>query len=155
MNLIPATTAPWGDVSAWLMPEDGGAARIARTARVYDHARVSGNAEVYGDARVSDNARISDNADVSGNADIRQTDDYLTVGPVGTARETLTLHRDLKLGIRINRGCFSGSLDEFMAKLTECPEHQLYRQIVPGLYAGLRNRMTPLSQEERCLNVAE
>ena len=137
MNLIPATTAPWGDVSAWLMPEDGGAARIARTARVFDHARVSGNAEVYGDAQVS------------GDADIRQTDDYLTVGPIGTTCATLTLHRDLKLGIRINRGCFSGSLEEFMARLTECPEHLDYAEMIPVLCKILQRRMTAWPTLER------
>ena len=148
MQMIPATTAPWGDVSAWLMPEDGGAARIAQTAQVSGDAEVSGNALVAGDARISGNAQVFGYALVSGHADIRKTDDYLTVGPVGTARETLTLHRDLKLGIRINRGCFSGSLDEFLAKLTECPEHIAYRKLLPVLHEILTTRMTPVNKED-------
>ena len=75
------------------------------------NARVSGNAHVYGNARVSGNAHVYGNAQVSGNANI------LTVGPIGSRGATLTICTDSKLGVHYSTGCFSGSRDEFLAKV--------------------------------------
>ena len=141
MKLIPAPTAPWGEMSDWLTVEGESGVRIQTSALVYGNAQVSGDARVYGNALVSGSARVSGNAQVYGSRD------YLTIGPLGTRFDTLTLHRDTMIGVRVNTGCFSGTVDEFMARLTEHPEHKLYAAIIPALHAGLVARMTPLDPE--------
>jgi hypothetical protein len=168
MKLVPATSAPWGNLSDWLMPESGGEARIATSANIFDMATVSGSAIVHGSARVFgfasvcghaqiyDSTVISDSAIVGGSAcvygharirrdgDIRQTADYMVIQSVGNEDASLTIHRDTKIGVRVNRGCFSGTLTEFMTKLTDSPAHEFYRQIVPLMVEELTRRMTPL-----------
>ena len=86
---------------------------------VFDNARVYGNAEVYGNARVSGNAKVSGNACVygnavvSGDAFIAKTSDYLVIGPAKSSGRFTTAHRDSKIGVRVNCGCFSGTVHEF------------------------------------------
>ena len=132
--------------NAWVY----GNACVYGNAWVYDNARVSGNAwvsdnaRVYGNARVYDNARVSGNAWVSGDGDLKSTDDYITLGPIGTRKSYITLHRDRAICVRIVAGCWNGTLDEFLALLTDCREHDEYRQLVPAMHAILLSRMTPL-----------
>jgi hypothetical protein len=59
-----------------------------------------GDAWVYGDARVSGDALVSGNAEV------------LWLSKVGSENGTLTAYKS-KTGIKVNRVCFSGSIDEF------------------------------------------
>jgi hypothetical protein len=73
----------------------------------------------------------------------------MVIQNVGRDISSLTLHRDTKIGVRINRGCFSGTLDKFMAKLTDHPSHEFYRQIVPLMEKELRRRMTPLKGKKK------
>ena len=68
---------------------------IASTARVFDSARVFGSAVIRGDGRVS------------------KPGDYVTVGPAISSGRTTTAHRDEKLGVRVNCGCFTGTIEEF------------------------------------------
>lgn len=80
---------------------------------IFGDARVSGNAWVYGNARVYENARVSGNAWVSGNGTIEKTSDYLVIGPAKSSGRFTTAHKDSKIGIRVNCGCFSGTVKEF------------------------------------------
>ena len=64
---------------------------------VYGNAWVSGDAWVYGDARVSGDGLI------------------FWASKVGTANGTLTVFNG-KDGLIVTRGCFIGSVDEFLAK---------------------------------------
>ena len=91
---------------------------------VYGDAEVSGNAQVYGDARVSGNARVYGNAWVSGNARVRS---YAVISEckmifgasnVGSENGTLTVFNG-KDGLIVTRGCFTGTVDEFLAKSAE------------------------------------
>ena len=94
-------------------------ARVSGNAVVYGDAQVSGNAQVSGDARVYGNAevygiaRVYGNAVVSGNAIINKTSDYLVIGPAKSSGRFTTAHRDSKIGVRVNCGCFSGTVHEF------------------------------------------
>lgn len=98
---------------------------IFGNARVYRNARVSGNAQVYGDAlvygnaQVSGNAWVSGNAQVSGNGLIEKTSDYLVIGPAKSSGRFTTAHKDSKIGIRVNCGCFSGTVKEFSEAIEE------------------------------------
>ena len=91
---------------------------------VSGNAWVSGNARVYGDARVYGNARVYGDAEVSGNAWVRS---YAVISErkmifwatnVGSENGTLTVFNG-KDGLIVTRGCFTGTVDEFLAKSAE------------------------------------
>jgi UDP-3-O-[3-hydroxymyristoyl] glucosamine N-acyltransferase len=90
-----------------------GNAIIMGNAVIYGNAIICGNAIIYNDAIISGNARIS------GNADIRETSDYLVVGPAKSSEQFTTAHKDSVIGIRINCGCFSGTVNEFEVAIKE------------------------------------
>ena len=77
------------------------------------NARAYGYARVYGNARVCGNALVFGNAQVSGDGLILETSDYLVIGPAKSSGRFTTAHKDSKIGIRVNCGCFSGTVKEF------------------------------------------
>ena len=107
-----------------------GDARVYGNARVYGDAWVSGNALVYGNARVYGDARVSGdawvygNARVSGNALVRShaviSEHKMIFGAsnVGSENGTLTVFNG-RDGLIVTRGCFTGTVDEFLAKSAE------------------------------------
>ena len=80
-----------GEVGGWIEGEDN----------FSPDAQVSGNAWVSGDARVSGDALVYGDAQ------------FFLVGPLGSRRAFLTIHADIKLGVRFSTGCFSGSEYQF------------------------------------------
>jgi len=159
MRLVDcASTPPFSSEHGWKSPDGWptsfieGSALVCGSAQVYDSARVCGSAQVYGSALVCGSARVYDSARVCGSAlvcdsarvcgygDIQKTTDYICVGPIGSRNDFITLHKDRKIGLRINTGCFSGSVSEFMARLTDAPEHDDYKAIVPALLAVMKRR---------------
>ena len=85
---------------------------------------LSGDAWVYGDAEVSGNAEVSGDAWVSGDARVRS---YAVISErkmifwasnVGSENGTLTVFNG-KDGLIVTRGCFTGTVDEFLAKSAE------------------------------------
>jgi hypothetical protein len=62
---------------------------------------------------VTENAHVSGSAIVSGDARISKTGDYLVVGPAKSSGRFTTAHIDAKIGVRVNCGCFSGTVREF------------------------------------------
>jgi len=70
---------------------------------------LSGNAWVSGDARVSGNAQVSGNARVSGVGLI-----FWATG-LGTESGTLTVYNTKDNALEVTRGCFRGSVDEFLS----------------------------------------
>jgi UDP-3-O-[3-hydroxymyristoyl] glucosamine N-acyltransferase len=108
-----------------------GNAQVSGNAVVSGDARVSGNAQVFGDAWVFGNAQVSGNAQVfgdawvfgnakvSGAALIEKTSNYIVIGPAKSSGRYTTAHRDSVIGVRVNCGCFSGSIDEFINAINE------------------------------------
>ncbi|MDY5841622.1 MAG: hypothetical protein SPJ59_01665 [Peptoniphilaceae bacterium] len=98
-----------------------GDAFVCGSAHVYGDAFVGGNAQVGGCAQVGDNAQISGGAYVRGNAnivqngDIRCSTDSLVIGPIGSRNDHTTFYRTASNKIQVVCGCFTGSLDEFLA----------------------------------------
>lgn len=90
-----------------------GDAYVSGNARVCGYAQVDGNAVVIGNAVVFGTARVTGNALLSGDALVETSSDYLVIGPAKSSGRFTTAHRDLKKGIRVNCGCFSGTLKEF------------------------------------------
>ena len=77
-------------------------------------AWVSGNARVYGNARVFGDARVSGNAD------------YICVKGLGSCSRNTTFFKLANNGIGVKCGCFSGSLQEFEAKVKETHGNSKY-----------------------------
>jgi len=107
-------------------------AQICDSAQVFDKAKVYGNAQVcdnawiYGTTRVHDNTRVAGNARafnftqvygnayVSGDAWLQNKGDVIWFTPVGSELGTLTAVKTRDGGIHITRGCFSGTVAEFL-----------------------------------------
>ena len=112
--------------NAWVY----GNAQVYGNAEVSGNAEVFGNAEVYGDAQVSGNAWVYGNAQVSGNAEVygdAWVRSYAVISErkmifvatnVGSENGTLTVFNG-KDGLIVTRGCFTGTVDEFLAKSAE------------------------------------
>lgn len=100
---------------------------------VYDNARVLGNALVCGNAWVSGNAwvygnaRVSGDARVSGNARVLNRHSVVWFSNVGTENGTLTVYCG-KDGLIATRGCFTGSVEEFLAKSAEVHDEKTKRE---------------------------
>ena len=113
-----ATVAPTAHI--------GANARVCGTARVYGNARVYGTAWVYGIARVYGNAwvygnaQVSGNAWVSGNAQVSGIRHVLTVGPLGSENQFMTVapHVDgLDADPVCTVGCWTGRLSELKTEV--------------------------------------
>lgn len=107
-----------------------GNAWVYSNACIYGNAWVSGNAQVSGNAYVSDDAQVYGNASVSGNAwvsnDARISNDanisgfdYCTISGFGSEARTTTFFKCKDKNIKVNCGCFSGTIDEFREKVKE------------------------------------
>ena len=111
---------------AWVSgnAEVSGDALVSGNAKVSGNAWVSGDARVSGDAEVSGNARVYGDALVSGDALVRS---YAVISDrkmifwasnVGSENGTLTVFNG-KDGLIVTRGCFTGTVDEFLSKSAE------------------------------------
>ena len=115
------------DGNAWIY----GNARVYGDAKVYGNARVYSNARVYGDACVCDyacvygnaivygDAIIYGNAKVYGDAFLKTNADYTVIHGFGSEERTTTFFRCKDGNIRVNCGCFYGTIDEFRYKVHE------------------------------------
>ena len=109
-----------------------GTAQVSGNAWVSGAAQVSGNAWVYGAAQVFGAAQVSGNAwvfgsaEVSGNAWVSSPRHVLTVGPIGSEDQTLTLFRT-EAGYGVGVGCWhpdGATLDDLTAEVQRrAPDH--------------------------------
>lgn len=130
---IPEHDVKAGDFGGWLETEENlshnGAAWVAGNALVMDvamvmdsalvtdSARVTGAAIVMNSARVTGNSWVRGNALVTGKARIMKSSDCITIGAIGSRNDTTTFYRGADGGIYVSCGCFSGSIDDFAAKV--------------------------------------
>ena len=121
-----------GSLGGYIEKEDNlahtGNAWVSGNARVSDNARVSGNAWVSGDARVHGNAWVSGDARVYGDAEVYGDDDLVWFSNVGTEQGTLTVYKSKDGSLLAARGCFSGTVDEFLAKSAEVHNERIQRE---------------------------
>lgn len=120
--------------SAWIF----GNAKVYGNARVYRDARVSGNAKVYGnalvygnawvhgDAKVYGNALVHGDEEVSGNAEVSGNQMHATVKGFGSQYRNTTFFITRDRNICVNCGCFSGTLEQFRAKVKETHKDTKY-----------------------------
>lgn len=96
-----------------------GNARVCGYACVYDYACVYGNVWVYGNACVYGDACVYSNASICGNACLKTNADYTVIHGFGSEERTTTFFRCKDGNIRVNCGCFYGTIDEFRYKVHE------------------------------------
>ena len=104
-----------------------GDAWVSGDARVSGNARVSGDAWVSGNAQVSGDARVSGNARVSGYARVLNRHSVVWFSNVGTENGTLTVYCG-KNGLIATRGCFTGSVEDFLAKSAKVHDEKTKRE---------------------------
>ena len=92
-----------------------GNAQVSGNARVYGDAQVFDDARVYGDAQVFDDARVYGDASVRSYAIISDKKMIFWASNVGSENGTLTVFNG-KGGLIVTRGCFTGTVDEFLSK---------------------------------------
>jgi len=135
-----------------------GDARVSGNAQVSDNAQVSGNTWVCGDAQVSDNAQVSGNArvygdaqvygfgwvygdaQVSGNARVSGNAQIVWFSNVGSENGTLTVYNAKDNTIEVTRGCFKGTIDEFLSaseKKHDEQTHLEYRLLIEVAYSRI------------------
>ena len=111
---------------------------IGSNAKVSDSAQVYGWALVSGSAQVCGWARVYDSAVVCGKAKIAKTRDHIVLGPsIGESQRYITAHRDSGIGIRVNAGCFSGSISEFRAAVAKTHAENFVQRTQYELFADL------------------
>ena len=99
---------------------------------------IGSNAKVSDSAQVSDSARVYDSAVVCGKAKIAKTRDHIVLGPsIGESQRYITAHRDSGIGIRVNAGCFSGSISEFRAAVAKTHAENFVQRTQYELFADL------------------
>jgi len=143
-----------GTLGGWIEKESN--LCVYGNAWVSGDAQVCGNAWVYGDAQVYGNAWVYGDARVSGNAWVYGNARYITLSPIGSENGCLTAFVEKDGSIRINRGCFNGSVEQFLAavekKHGDSPNGQIYRLAVELI--KLRLDTTPVADAEK-LEAAE
>ena len=98
-----------------------------------------------GDAWVSGNARVYGNARVSGDAWVYGRGLIVWFTGVGTGYGTLTVYNTKDNSIEVTRGCFRGSIDEFLAasesKHDETTQLE-YRMLIEVAYSRITRAQT-------------
>ena len=133
-----------------------GNAVISEDANIYGHAKVSGYTVVYGNAKVEGHAQTSEyavvhghakvdgNAIINGYGEILKTEDYMVIESPNRFFRHLTLHRDKKIGIRINYFDFSGTLEEYIFEYRKTNNQYFHQGMMTKYYNIFKDRMTPL-----------
>jgi len=116
-----------GNARVYGYAQVSGYARVSGNARVSGDAWVSGNARVYGNAQVSGYARVYGNARVSGDAWVLNRHSVVWFSNVGTENGTLTVYCG-KNGLIATRGCFTGSVEDFLAKSAKVHDEKTKRE---------------------------
>ena len=131
--LVTFGTVVAGQLGGFVESEKNLDQSLSGNAWVSGNAEVSGNARVYGDAQVYGNARVYGDAQVYGNAWVRS---YAVISErkmifwasnVGSENGTLTVFNG-KDGLIVTRGCFTGTVDEFLAKSAEVHDDKTKRE---------------------------
>lgn len=92
-----------------------GDAQIFDNAQVFNRANVYGNAWVFGNAIVCGNSRVFGDVSVCGDALINEDGLIFWASKVGSENGTFTAYNTASGGIEVTRGCFRGSIEEFLA----------------------------------------
>ena len=125
--LVTFGTVVAGQLGGFVESEKNLDQSLSGNAWVYDDAWVYGNAWVYGDAWVHGNARVYCDAWVRSYAVISERKMIFWATNVGSENGTLTVFNG-KDGLIVTRGCFTGTVDEFLAKSAEVHDDKTKRE---------------------------
>ena len=133
---------PWlasaGDLGGYVESEKSlsqeGDAWISGNAHISGDAWISGNAHISGDAHISGNANISGDAHIFGDGLI------FWASKVGSENGTLTVYNTKDNTLEVTRGCFRGTVDEFLTASESKHDdrtHLEYRLLVEVAYSRI------------------
>ncbi|MBV7389010.1 polymer-forming cytoskeletal protein [Pasteurellaceae bacterium TAE3-ERU1] len=117
-----------GKAEVWGYAQVYGNAEVWGYAQVYGNAKVCGYAQVYGNAEVWGDAQVYGNAKVCGYAHIKTKNDTVWFSNVGAENGTLTVFKGSDGGLLATRGCFHGTVDEFLTKSKEFHDETIHRE---------------------------
>ena len=109
---------------------------IEKEAQVYGNAWVSGNARVYGDAQVSGDAWVYGRGLI------------FWASIVGTENGTLTVYNGKGNTLLVTRGCFSGTVDEFLTKSADTHDDRTrteYRMLIDVARSRIEHERTTIA----------
>ena len=86
-----------------------------------------GDAWVFGDAQVFGDARVF------GDAWVYNQKSIITVLDIGSERGCLTIHKDDKISVRVNRGCFTEGISEFLEAVESTHGDNVHGKIYKAL----------------------
>ena len=136
--------------SAWVCDDAKvcGSAMVSGDAMVSGSARVCGSAMVSGSARVYGDAKVCGDAVLRGGVKVKKTTDYVLAGPAGSRAAVTTFVPGDDM---VFCGCFSGTLEEFVARVEETHEGQAlflsqYRSMV-HFFRWMRETLNVLEQK--------
>ena len=92
---------------------------IGKGAVIGEGAWISEGAEIGEGAVIGEGAWIGEGARIGKGAKIKSIYDYLTVGGIGSRQGMTTFYRCKDGLIRVNCGCFNGTLDDFEEAVRE------------------------------------
>ena len=124
----------------------GGNALVTGDAMVGGNALVTGDAMVGGNARVTDNAWVSKNVRVTGNARVKTPEDYIVIYPIGSECGVFTAYRT-ENGIGCNRGCFSGTVEEFEKAVKKTHDENEFAKEYKKVIELVKLRLEKLNDE--------
>lgn len=91
----------------------GGLARITESAQIYGSVSIEGSVAISGYAKVHGAGSIKSNERIGSHADVGSTRDWLHIGPAKSSGRYVTAYRDTELGVRVQTGCFAGTVEKF------------------------------------------
>ena len=117
--------------------------RMHDYSRMHDHSRMYDNSRIHDHSEMHDNSQMCGNSRMYGNSCMRgygiatHPGHVVCADNVGVECTCLTVHPDTQLGLRVNRGCFTGSVADFLAAVRDKPKDDMWRDAYPELLYGL------------------
>ena len=163
---IPEHNVKAGDLGGWIEAERNlsqkGAAWVADEAWVTGLSLVIGNALVMGNANIINTARVTGAAWVTGNACVRgaawvtgnahimNSADYITINTIKNCNDATTFYRGKDGGIYVACGRFSGSIDDFAAKVKEVHAGTKHERTYLLAIALAKAQIGTTEEEDKC-----
>lgn len=108
---------------AWVLNN----AHVFGNAYIFNNSCIFGNAHISGDAKVFKYAHIFGDAHISGDAMVYFQEHIAWFSSVGSERGTLTVYMNKNGEIEVTRGCFQGTLDQFIESMEKTLEKKRKR----------------------------
>jgi hypothetical protein len=105
--------------------------------RMYDNSEIHGYSRLYGNSEMRGCSRMHGNSEMHGDGIATHPSHIVCADMVGDECSCLTVHPDTEIGIRVNRGCFSGTVEEFLDTVAEKPKNNPWRKLYPQILCGL------------------